>query len=85
MSRSEEIYLKLSAAVLEMRAARKVARLRADENEKLPESLRQPGRSEYIQVLQELQANGQSVLDDTPEADDQPFQMQGRAGRSPVT
>lgn len=85
MSRSEEIYLKLSAAVLKMRAARKVARLRADENEKLPESLRQPGRSEYIHVLQELQATGQSVLDDTPEADDQPFQMQGRAGRSPVT
>ena len=85
MSRSEEIYLKLSAAVLKMRAARKVARLRADENEKLPESLRQPGRSEYIQVLQELQANGQSVLDDTPEADDQPLQMQSRAGRSPVT
>ena len=85
MSRSEEIYLKLSAAVLKMRAARKVARLRADENEKLPESLRQPGRSEYIQVLQELQANGQSVLDDTPEADDQPLQMQGRAGRSLVT
>ena len=85
MSRSEEIYLKLSATVLKMRAARKVARLRADENEKLPESLRQPGRSEYIQVLQELQANGQSVLDDTPEADDQPLQMQSRAGRSPVT
>ena len=85
MSRSEEIYLKLSAAVLKMRAARKVARLRADENEKLPESLRQPGRSEYIHVLQELQATGQSRLDDTPEADDQPSQMQGRAGRSPVT
>ena len=68
-----------------MRVARKVVRLRADENEKLPESLRQPGRSEYIQVLQELQANGQRVLDDTPEADDQPLQMQSRAGRSPVT
>ena len=76
MSRSEEIYLKLSTAVLKMRAERKVARLRADENEKLPESLRQPGRSEYIEVLQELQATGQSVLDDTPEADDQPLQMQ---------
>lgn len=84
MSRSEEIYLKLSTAVLKMRAARKVARLRADENEKLPESLRQPGRSEYIKVLQELQATGQSVLDDTPEADDQLLQMQGRARRSPA-
>lgn len=85
MSRAEEIYLKLSAAVLKMRAAREVARRRADENEKLPESLRQPGRSEYIQVLQELQATGQSVLDDTPEADDQPLQTQGRAGRFPTT
>ena len=84
MSRSEEIYLKLSTAVLKMRAARKVARLRADENEKLPESLRQPGRSEYIQVLQELQATGQSVLDDTPEADGQPLQMQARARRLPA-
>ena len=84
MSRSEEIYLKLSAAVLKMRAARKVARLRADENEKLPESLRQPGRSEYIQVLQELQATGQSVLDDTPEADGHPLQMQARARRLPA-
>ena len=83
MSRSKEIYLKLSAAVLKMRAARKVARLRADENEKLPESLRQPGRSEYIQVLQELQATGQSVLDDTPEAEGRPLQMQGR-GRQPA-
>ena len=81
MSRSEEIYLKLSTAVLKMRAAHKVARLRADENEKLPESLRQPGRSEYIQALQEMQATGQSVLDDTPEADNQPLQMQGRARR----
>ena len=81
MSRSEEIYLKLSTAVLKMRAARKVARLRADENEKLPESARQPGRSEYIQVLQELQATGQSVLDDTLEADDHQLQMQGRARR----
>ena len=79
MSRSEEIYLKLSTAVLKMRAAHKVARLRADENEKLPESLRQPGRSEYIQALQEMQATGQSVLDDMPEADNQPLQMQGRA------
>ena len=84
MSRSEEIYLKLSTAVLKMRAARKVARLRADENEKLPESLRQPGRSEYIQVLQKLQATGQSVLDDTPEADGQPLQMQARALRLPA-
>ena len=85
MSRSEEIYLKLSAAVLKTRAARKVARLRADENEKLPESLRQPGRREYIQVLQELQATAQVVMDNTPEADDQPWQMQGRAGRSSAT
>jgi len=85
MGRSEEIYLKLSAAVLKMRAARKVARLRADENEKLPESLRQPGRREYIQVLQELQATAQIVMDNTPEADDQPLKMQGRAGRSSAT
>lgn len=84
MSRSEEIYLKLSTAVLKMRAARKVARQRADENEKLPESLRQPGRSEYIQVLQALQATGQNVLDDTPEDDDQPLQKQRRTGRSPA-
>ena len=85
MGRSEEIYLKLSAAVLKMRAARKVARLRSDENEKLPESLRQPGRREYIQVLQELQATAQIVMDNTPEADDQPLKMQGRAGRSSAT
>lgn len=84
MNRSEEIYLKLSAAVLKMRAAHKVAKRRADENEKLPESLRQPGRREYIQALQALQATAQTVLDSTPEADDQQPKLQGRAGRSPA-
>jgi len=81
MNRIEETYLKLSAAVAKLRAAHKVAKERADENEKLPEHLRQAGRDEYIQVLQELQATAQSVLDSTPEADEPRPKSQGRAGR----
>ena len=85
MNRIEETYLKLSAAVAKLRAAHKVAKERADENEKLPEHLRQAGRSEYIQVLQELQATAQSVLDSTPEADVPQRRSQDRSGRSSAT
>jgi hypothetical protein len=85
MTRSEEIYLKLSAAVEEMRAAHKAAKQRADDNEKLPEHLRQAGRMEYIRVLQELQATAQSVLDSMPEADDPQPKSKGRARRSTAT
>ncbi len=85
MSHSEEIYLKLSAAVLEMRAALKLARKRAEENERLPEPQRDAGRSEYILALQQLQATAQSVLDSTPEADDRQPKTKRRSRTSPAT
>lgn len=70
MSTPKETYKLLSDGVEEMRVGHQAAKKRAEAREKGPLPARAAGRIEYIQTLQQLQANAQLILERTSDEDE---------------